>query len=166
MVIDQHRAHQRILYEAFLRNTIEKDSTSQPLLFPLKIELSSSDMKIVNDLKEDLELAGFAFNEKNNNELEFSAVPLNVPESEVSIIIEQLVSDVVNDVPDANFSASDMLAKSLSKSLSIKSGQSLKPSEQEHIIDSLFACKEPTVSPFNKPTFITFGIEEFDKKFR
>ena len=88
-----------------------------------------------------------------------------VPDSEVSIILEQLISDVEQEVPDSNFSATDLLAKSMAKSLAIKTGQSLTNSEQEHLVNSLFACKEPNVSPTNRTTFVTIDVEELDKKF-
>ncbi len=88
-----------------------------------------------------------------------------MPESEVSIILEQLISDVEQEVPDSNFSATDLLAKSIAKSLAIKTGQRLTQIEQEHLVNSLFACKAPTVSPKNKVTFITMSVDDFDKKF-
>ena len=57
------------------------------------------------------------------------------------------------------------LARRLAKSLAIKSGQSLSVIEQEHLVNSLFACKEPTISPSNKNTFITMSVDDIDKKF-
>ena len=63
------------------------------------------------------------------------------------------------------FSASDLLAKSMAKSLAIKTGQTLNEEEQEHIVNSLFACKEPLVSPTNKTTFITLSVDDIEKKF-
>ena len=53
----------------------------------------------------------------------------------------------------------------MAKSLAIKTGQSLTNSEQEHLVNSLFACKEPNVSPTNRTTFVTVDVEELDKKF-
>ena len=70
-----------------------------------------------------------------------------------------------NEVPDSNFSITDLLAKSLAKSLAIKTGQPLKKSEQEHLVNSLFACKEPNTSPTNRTTFVTMSVDELDKKF-
>jgi DNA mismatch repair protein MutL len=122
-------------------------------------------MELLQQLKEDLEHTGFVFSNFENNSIEITGVPVNVPESEVSIILEQLISDVEQEVPDSNFSATDLLAKSLSKSLAIKTGQALTNMEQEHLVNSLFACKEPSVSPTNRTTFITMNVDDFDKKF-
>ena len=165
LVIDQHRAHQRILYEEFLQNMTIKGSTSQQLLFPLQLHFSSQDIAVVKQLKSDLEHTGFVFSKVEEEEVEIIGVPIGVPESEVSIILEQLISDVENEVPDSNFSATDLLAKSMAKSLAIKTGQSLKNDEQEYLVNRLFACKEPNTSPTNRIAFITMSVDELDKKF-
>ncbi|MBC3846910.1 DNA mismatch repair endonuclease MutL [Winogradskyella echinorum] len=165
LVIDQNRAHQRILYENLLRHITIKEATSQQLLFPLQLHFTPNETKIIDDLKFDLEHTGFVFSELNEKEITITGVPVGVPESEVSIILEQLISDVENEVPDANFSAADLLAKSMAKSLAIKNGQSLNSTEQEHMVNSLFACKEPNVSPTNRPTFITMAVDDIEKKF-
>lgn len=165
LIIDQNRAHQRVLYENFLKHITIKEATSQQLLFPLQLHFTPNETKIIGDLKADLEHTGFVFLELNEKEITITGVPVGVSESEVTIIFEQLISDVENDVPDANFSAADLLAKSMAKSLAIKNGQSLNSMEQEHMVNSLFACKEPNVSPTNRPTFITLGVDDIEKKF-
>lgn len=165
LVIDQHRAHQRILYEDFLKNLTIKEGVSQQLLFPLELHFSSQEIQIISQLKEDLEHTGFVFSSVTNEIVEITGVPVSVPESEVSIILEQLIGDVENEVPDTHFSATDLLAKSMAKSLAIKRGQSLQKDEQEHLVNKLFACKEPNVSPTNRTTFITMSVDELDKKF-
>ncbi|WP_372755526.1 DNA mismatch repair endonuclease MutL [Mariniflexile sp.] len=165
LVIDQHRAHQRVLYEDFLRSLTIKSGVSQQLLFPLELHFSSQEIEILNQLKEDLEHTGFVFSNISKETIEIVGVPVTVPDSEVSIILEQLISDVENDVPDTHFSTTDLLAKSMAKSLAIKRGQSLLKDEQEHLVNKLFACKEPNVSPTNRATFITMSVDELDKKF-
>lgn len=165
MIIDQHRAHQRVLYEDFLKNLTIKEAASQQLLFPLQIHFSPQDIAIINQLKDDLEHTGFVFSSVKEELVEITGVPVGVPESEVSIILEQLISDVENEVPDSHFSASDLLAKSMAKSLAIKTGQALQKDEQEHLVNKLFACKEPNVSPTNRTTFVTMSVDELDKKF-
>ncbi|AUC77291.1 MULTISPECIES: DNA mismatch repair endonuclease MutL [unclassified Olleya] len=165
LVIDQHRAHQRVLYEDFLRHITIKEGVSQQLLFPLELHFSNQEIALINQLKEDLESTGFIFQSIENETVQITGVPVNVPESEVSIILEQLISDVENEVPDSNFSATDLLAKSMAKSLAIKTGQSLTNQEQEHLVNRLFGCTEPNVSPANRTTFITMTVDELDKKF-
>lgn len=165
LLIDQHKAHSRILYEDFLQNITVKEAMSQQLLFPLQLHFSVPEIAIIKQVKTDLEHTGFMFSKFNKDTIEITGVPVSIPESEVSIILEQLISDIENEVPDSNFSATDLLAKSMAKSLAIKTGQSLNQQEQEHLVNKLFACKEPNVSPVNKPTFITMTLEELDRKF-
>ncbi|WP_353777742.1 DNA mismatch repair endonuclease MutL [Winogradskyella sp. 3972H.M.0a.05] len=165
LVINQNRAHQRILYEGLLKSITVDESVSQQLLFPLKLTYSTTDFEIVKQLKGDLECIGFVFDELSDNDITISGVPVNLTEGEVSIVLEELIADVQQEVPDDNFSITDLMAKSLAKSMAIKSGQPLTVEEQEHILNSLFACKEPSVTPTNKVTFITMSSEELDKKF-
>ncbi|HLT32168.1 MAG TPA: hypothetical protein VKZ98_00130, partial [Aquaticitalea sp.] len=165
LLIDQNKAHQRILYEGFLKNMTIKEAVSQQLLFPLQLHFTPNEMTILEQVKGDLEATGFVFSKFSNEEIDVIGVPVNVPDSEVSIILEQLISDVEQEVPDSHFSAVDLLAKSMAKSLAIKTGQSLNNMEQEHLVNSLFACKDPSVSPTNRTTFITLNVDELDKKF-
>ena len=165
LILDQHRAHQRILYEDFLKNLTMKEATSQQLLFPLVLNYSNSEMEFIKQLKEQLESTGFVFSKIGNDMIEIKGVPISINESEVSIIIEQLITDFQNEVPESSFSQTDLLAKSMAKSLAIKTGQQLSTLEQEHLVNSLFACKEPSVTPNNKPIFITMSVDELDKKF-
>ena len=75
------------------------------------------------------------------------------------------MEDIKNDIPDTSFSQLDIMAKSLAKSLAIKTGTKLDLKEQEELVNKLFLCKEPGFSPFGKTTFITVNIDEIDKKF-
>jgi len=165
LVIDQHRAHQRVLYENLLKQITIKERVSQQLLFPVLVFLSQQEMDCIQGVQEDLEHTGFVFANFHNDHIEISGVPVNVPESEVTVILEQLISDIENEVPDSHFSSTDLLAKSMAKSLAIKRGQSLSLLEQEHLVNSLFACKDPNSSPTNKATFVTISVDELDKKF-
>ena len=165
LILDQHRAHQRILYEDLLKNLTMKEATSQQLLFPLVLSYSSSEIEFIKQLKEQLESTGFVFSKIGNDMIEIKGVPISINESEVSIILEQIIADFQNEVPENSFSQTDLLAKSMSKSLAIKTGKHLSTLEQEHLVNSLFACKEPSVTPTNKPIFITMSVDELDKKF-
>jgi DNA mismatch repair protein MutL len=75
------------------------------------------------------------------------------------------LSDLHDGIPDSSFSQNDTISKSMSRSLAVKTGTYLTEREQENLVNNLFACKEPNVSPFQKPTFITMSVEDLDKKF-
>lgn len=165
MVIHQHRAHQRILYEELLKNITVKEAVSQQLLFPLVLQFSQPDIKLLLKVQEQLEHTGFLFSTQNDSEIEITGVPISIQESQVSPIFEQLLSDIKQDVPDTSFSQNDILAQSMAESMAVKTGTVLTTEEQEHLVNQLFACKEPSVSPKNKPVLTTMEASDFDKKF-
>ncbi len=165
MVIHQNLAHQRILYESFLKNITIKEAISQQLLFPLQLHFSTLDVEIIKSIQEQLEHTGFGFSCFKKDLIEINGIPVSVKESEIKNVLEQLVSDINNELPEAGFSQNDLLAKSLAKNLAIKTGTLLNIEEQEHLVHQLFACKEPTVSPTNKPVLMMLDISDIDKKF-
>jgi len=165
IVVDQHRAHQRILYEQFLSNITLHFASSQQLLFPLHLYFSKGEMQLIEELKPSLSNMGFVFEAINNESIEISGLPIHVSESEASLVLEKLFSDLQDGIPESSYSQNDTIAKSMARSLAIKTGPYLTQSEQENIINALFACKEPNISPFQKPTFITIRVEDLDKKF-
>lgn len=165
VIIDQGRAHQRVLYEQFLSNMTVHQASSQQLLFPLQLHFSNNEMKLIAELQPSLENTGFIFEVFDKDSIHFSGIPVNTSESQVSMVLEQLITDLQDGIPDSSFSQNDTIAKSMSKSLSVKTGTYLTEKEQENLVNNLFACKEPNVSPFQKPTFITIRVEDIDKKF-
>ena len=165
VIINQHRAHQRVLYEQFLTNMTVYQASSQQLLFPLQFHFSANEMKIITELQPALENTGFVFETLNEEYLQISGIPANTSESEVISVLEQLISDLQDGIPDSSFSQNDTIAKSMAKSLAVKTGIYLTEKEQENLVNNLFACKDPNVSPFQKPTFITMRVEDIDKRF-
>lgn len=165
MVIHQHLAHQRVLYEEFLRNITVKEAVSQQLLFPLEIALTKPDLEILRKVKEQLEHTGFLFEDFSEEKISISGIPVGLNNSNAGAVLEQLITDIRDDVPDAGFSLNDLLAKSMARAMAIKSGTSLNKEEREHLVNRLFACKEPTVSPDNTPVLITLDVTELEKRF-
>ncbi len=165
VIIDQQRAHQRVLYEEFLASMTVQQASSQQLLFPLNLYFSTVELELVSELMPSLENTGFVFGEMQPDHAVISGIPVNVTESEVSIVLEQLLSDLQEGIPGSSFSQNDSIAKSMARSLAVKTGTYLTEKEQENLLDGLFACKEPDVSPFGRPTFITMRVEDIDKKF-
>ncbi|MET6990247.1 DNA mismatch repair endonuclease MutL [Sediminicola arcticus] len=165
VVIDQSRAHQRVLYEKFLKNITIKEAVSQQLLFPLSLSFSSSDMVIIEEIKESLATIGFGFGKVDREVLEITGVPLLVAESEVGMVLDQLISDYQQDITGDSFSQTDILSKTLCKTLAVKTGEILDRNSQLALVNDLFACKESKSSPFNKTIYITITENDIDKKF-
>lgn len=165
IIIDQRRAHQRILYERYLESLSLQNNSSQQLLFPLTLYYATFELELLKSLQTDLVQMGFLFETLDNEKVIISGIPVTISESEVSIVLEDLLNELQSEFPDERDVLKDKIAKSLSQSLAVKTGTYLTDKEQENIVDSLFACKEPNVSPFLKPTFITMRVEDIDKKF-
>ncbi|AVR45939.1 DNA mismatch repair protein MutL [Christiangramia fulva] len=165
LVIDQHRAHTRIIYEELLKNITVSAAVSQQLLFPLKLQFNHHEIEMLHEIRESLEQTGFVFSEIEKDEVEITGIPTLIAESEVEILLEKLLADFEKEVPDNGFSQTDLLAKSLANSMAVRSGTLLNDAEQQHILNRLFACKEPSLSPFNKTVFSTITVDELDKKF-
>jgi DNA mismatch repair protein MutL len=140
-------------------------ASSQQLLFPLNLYFSKNEMELIAELQLSLMNTGFVFEETQKDHVVISGIPVNITESEVSLVLEQLLSDLQDGIPESSFSQNDTIAKSMAKSLAVKTGSYLTEKEQENLVNGLFACKEPNVSPFQKPTFITMRVEDLDKKF-
>ncbi|MGK0446669.1 MAG: DNA mismatch repair protein MutL [Polaribacter sp.] len=165
VLINQSLAHQRILYEDFLESITVKEANSQQLLFPVKISFSPQEIEMIYTMKAELENAGFSFDDFTKESVTIKGIPVSVTESKITIILEELLNDINLEVPDASFSHFDVMAKSFAKTLSIKTGTQLSEREQESLVNNLFSCKEPTISPFGKSTFKTLTLNEIDNLF-
>jgi DNA mismatch repair protein MutL len=140
-------------------------ASSQQLLFPLQMYFSSQEIALIQELKPSLESTGFVFETIYEDSVMISGLPVNISESEISIVLEDLLSDLEDGIPESSFCQNDTIAKAMARSLAVKTGTYLTEKEQENLVHNLFACKEPNVSPFQKPTFITMSVEDLDKKF-
>jgi DNA mismatch repair protein MutL len=165
VLIHQTSAHQRILYEDFLENITIKEANSQQLLFPVKISFSSAEIEMIYTIKTELENVGFSFEEFTKDDVTIKGIPISITESKITAILEELLNDINLEVPDVSFSHFDVMAKSFAKTLSIKKGTQLSEKEQEELVNNLFSCKEPSISPFGKPTFKTLTLNEIDNLF-
>ena len=165
VIINQKRAHERVLYEEFLTNMTVQQASSQRLLFPLELFFSSNEIELVRELQLSLENLGFIFDAFAESSIVISGLPITITESKASIVLDDLLTDLQNGIVTDSFSQNDTIAKSMCKSLAVRTGTYLTEKEQENLVHNLFACKEPNVSPFQKPTFITMSVEDLDKKF-
>lgn len=164
LVIDQSRAHQRVLYERFLNDITNKRGLSQQLLFPLEIELNPQQLEQYGHVEGALEMLGFQIVLAGQNKLNIKGAPEFCPSSKIEAVVESLLSDHDEESSLAHFSHADQVAKTMAKTLAIKYGEILEPREQQALLDDFFGCKETTVSPFNRQIFITLEKTEIEQK--
>ena len=164
LVIDQGRAHQRVLYERFLNSITNKKGVSQQLLFPVEMTLNPQQLDEFQHVEAALEMLGFQLTLKAKKKLVIKGAPDHCPASKIEWVIESVLSDHEEESSLAHFSHADQVAKTMAKSLSIRSGEHLDTQEQQALLDDFFGCKETTVSPFNRQIFITLEKTEIEKK--
>ena len=162
IIINQNRAHQRILYERFLIGITSKKINSQNLVFPIKIDIKKSSSIFFKENSDILKSLGYKIDLKKNQVIIHGA-PQGFSQNQIKDSIESFL-DLNNEIDINSLSQADFIAKNLSKSLSIKSGVILKIEEQKVLVDDLFACKENLLCPFNRRIFITFDQNEIQKK--
>ncbi len=165
LLIHQHRAHFRILFEEFLKNITVEATLSQQLLFPLVLNLTQQETAMLVEIKDSLEQIGFDFIKITTEEVRIGGIPGMISESAVPAILDEVLADVANGVPKQERRNAQFLARILAKNTAVKSGTSLTLAEQVSIINQLFACKESTLTPDNQKIFMRFVAEDFDKNF-
>ena len=162
IIINQNLAHRRILYESFLKSIFENSENSQKLVFPIELSLTKKQLLLYNKIIDEFKSIGFEISLKNELML-IESIPFGIEKNNVEEVIENILNEEFNVSND--FSAADFFAKRLSKITSIKSGQKLNIDEQEYIVNHLFSCKEPNLSPDNKQIFITLNKNDIENKF-
>ncbi len=165
LVIHQKRAHERILFEKFLGEITVKEGVSQQLLFPLELSFSKQELAILKEIKDSLTNIGFAFESLEEETVKVTGVPLVVPESGIGTVLDRLIADYKEGFEDGSISQAEVLAKVLSKNLAVRTGEILDQESQQALVNNLFACKEPTLSPFQKLTYTIISEGDIDKKF-
>lgn len=163
LVIDQQRAHQRVLYEKFLTSITKRDMVSQQLIFPKEIELTQQQIALFGELEANLNTMGFVVKQQGNH-LHITGIPAICDDKQLGQLFEDIFSHIDDHEQVASFSQADYMAKILSKSLSIKGNLTLTVEEQQALVDDLFACKDTLTCPFNRKIFITLDKEELEKK--
>ncbi len=163
LVIDQQRAHQRVLYEKFLFSITKKNMVSQQLVFPEEIELSQKQIALFEELEANLNAMGFVVKQKEKSLL-IKGVPSICGDKNLGKLFEDIFSSSNEEEQLESFSQADYMAKILSKSISIKGNVTLSVQEQQLLMDDLFACKDNLTSPFNRKIFITLVKEELENK--
>ena len=163
MIIHQQRAHERILYEQFL-SLGDNQANCQQLLFPQTVELSTSDMALLEGMKEEVQQLGFTWEIMGRNKIAIQGIPADGTQENAQQLFEELLEQYKN-YAKVESSNSDKLARSLAKSMSVKKGQNLSVTEMNRLIDELFACELPNVTASGQATLITLTLKELADKF-
>jgi DNA mismatch repair protein MutL len=165
ILIDQHKAHQRILFEKYLRNLSNQPAASQQTLFPKTIELNNADRELLKDLLPELKALGFDLEFFGNTTFVIHGIPSDLRNENETHLIEKLLEDVKTGARSDGFDKRKNIAKALAYQTAIKSGKALDRSSMQQIIDELFACEQPVINPAGLATFVQYTFDEVERKF-
>lgn len=165
LLIDQQAAHERILYEQYLEVLESQKAYTQTSLFPKTINLAPADAELMMELMPAAKMLGFDIEEFGQGAFIIHGIPADLAGAvEETKLIEQLLHQYRENL-DLELNIKENIARSLARSAAIKRGQQLEPAEMQMLIDKLFACAMPFKSPSGKNCFITFELEELEKRF-
>lgn len=166
ILIDQQRAHERILYERFISSLENQENYSQQELFPTQLEFSSSNFAILKEIWEELKVIGFDISEFGKNTISINGIPSDNKEKDYQKLFENIIEQFKNNKDQLNLDTKESVARSMARNMSIKRGKQLSQIEVVQLTDELFACGQPEYLPNGKRTFITITLSEIEKQFK
>ena len=166
IVVDQQGAHERILYERIVDSFEKNKSSTQQELFPKTVEFNLSDFELVKELHSEIQSMGFDIREFGKNTYVIHGIPSDMTGHDPSVLLEGLLENYKQNLQELRSNKRENLARSMAKNMAIKSGKSLNQEEMNTLIDELFACQMPYVTPSGRPTITTFSLDDLDKRFK
>jgi DNA mismatch repair protein MutL len=166
LLIDQHAAHERVLYERARKRLAGAADAgpSQQLLFPVAVELSPSEAQAFEEIQPLLTKLGFVVRELSGRTVFLDAVPGAFPKWPH----ERIIQDILADLPSSRSPTRDLIdsiARTVACKTAIKAGDPLRQEEMRALVDQLFATELPYSCPHGRPTFMRMTLEELDKRF-
>jgi len=165
LIIDQERAHTRILFEQYIKNFALGKGATQQLLFPETIDFTTADAELLNELQLEIKTLGFDFEKMGKSSFVVSGVPSELSEQNIKQTVEGLLEQFKLNESELKLKKHENLAISMARSASIRSGKKLSYEEMKALVDQLFACEMPYSLPNGKPTIITLNLDDLNQQF-
>ena len=165
ILIDQNRAHQRILFEKYLQYLSNQPANTQQTLFPKTMELNGADSHLLEDLLPELRVLGFDIQPFGNNTFVVHGLPADLVEENETQLVENLLEQFKSSGKSEGFDKRQQVARSLAYQTAIVPGKNLDVKSMQILIEDLFACEQPGINPAGLPTFITYTFDELNEKF-
>jgi DNA mismatch repair protein MutL len=165
ILIDQQAAHERILFERFVMQLAHNNKSSQRQLFPQSIELNAEDTEIMHEVLADINALGFDIQEFGRQSFVIHSFPSDIHPGDEKRMIEELLEQYKKNLSISKLNKRENIARSLAQGSAIKSGRKLSIEEMSNLIDELFACENPYVAPGGRFTFVSFSLDELERRF-
>ncbi len=167
MIIDQQRAHERILYERFSASSGKKESGSQQLLFPENIRLNETDAAILREIKETVKSMGFGLNELGRDTFVIDSVPCGMPEDhDLGEVLEGILENYQKNKLELRNNKKENVIRSLSRRLAVNHGKLLTEQQMSALVNDLFSCEIPQYTPSGKPVLQIITSSELSERFK
>ena len=166
MVIDQHRAHVRILYDRYLAQIASRQGASQGILFPDIVQFSASEIPVLQSIMEDLSYLGFELTDLGGGSYAINGVPGGIEGLRPTDLVQNMVHTAIEKGCKVKEEVQSMLALSLAKAAAIVQGQVLSNEEMNHLVDGLLTSVSPNYTPDGKTALVVIQEDELEKLFK
>ncbi len=166
VIVDQHKAHQRILFEKFMSRFEQTHVGTQQSLFPQTVHFSATDAGIITELQDDIRLLGFDLTDFGQNSFVVNGVPADFPDEDPGKLLEKVIENFKTNRTELNIDKKVNLARALANNLAIRAGKPLQPQEMQTILGELFACRIPDAAPDGSPALRIISFEELERRFK
>ncbi len=165
IVIDQSRAHERILFEKYYAILEHNVNASQAELFPETIQFGASDADIIIELMEELKMLGFDIEKAASNTFVFQGRPADLKDENIKESVDRIIENYRNNLLDLSVDRKINVARSMASMMAIKKGQKLDKLEISSLVDELFACQVPDMTPAGTAVFKMISLSDIDDMF-
>lgn len=167
LLIDQHNAHQRVLYEQFLEAGTMGTLASQQMLFPQTLQFTPIDFSYMREIEQDVRALGFDLSETGNHSYILHGMPAELKGSKVEKFFEEIIAEVrETGESDAKAKLSERLARAIAMRSALPSGKKLNAEEMRNLVERLLDCNHPAITPTGKPTYQRLDLAGLDRFFQ
>ena len=166
MIIDQQRAHIRILYDRYLSQIASRKGASQGMLFPDIVQFSSSEIPVFQSIVEDLSYLGFELTDLGGGSYAINGVPAGIEGLRPTELVQNMVHTAIEKGCKVKEEVQSMLALSLAKASAIVQGQVLSNEEMNNLVDGLLTSTSPNYTPDGKTALVVMKEEDIERLFK
>ena len=167
VIVDQHAAHERVLFERIMESLETGADLGQRLLFPFTVRLTRSEVEAIESVRDSLARVGFAIESFGSDTILVQSVPSPHPHFDAQRCIREMIADIVggSDLMRAARNQREGIAMTFACKAAIKAGQKLSAEEMQELFDQLFATSLPYHDVHGRPTIVSMGLNELRHKF-
>ena len=166
LVIDQHLAHSRILFEKFLKAMETNSGHSQQELFPQPFTLNANDASLLRELMPELQQVGFSMEQVNPTTFMINGTPADLSGGDPVALLEKMLENYKINRTDLQLERKLGIAKTMAAQLSIKTNTPLSDAEMQNIVDQLFGCNIAEIAPDGKKIYVLLTLDELTEKLK